>query len=381
MAVHAQDEVRELIDFAPDGFLVTSLFLDVDATEFPSADLLQSSFNSLIHDAESKRKEIEDALSHDASESLRGDLEKAREFFGDGSIDREDTKGIAMFSCSAEGYWEIVRTTTPLPNRVEFGPRPFVAPLAAFLSHTKPTAILVTDRKVARILTTSHGEVKEWSEFEDWGPSLTSQGGWSQSRYQRRVENFGKHHVDKATDLLLKLLQHYPFDWLILGTEVQVQNETEKSLHPYLKDRLIGHISVRIDAGVEEVVERANELREQVEQTHITDLMDQVEEYAGAGGRGTIGLKETLQALNGQKVHILLVEEGYAAPGAECEQCGLLMPDQRERCAACNEPAMAVDDIVGVAVQRAIELGSLVEVSSEVDSLDRIQKMGAILYY
>jgi peptide chain release factor subunit 1 len=381
MAVQAQEEVRDLVDFSPEGFLVTSLFLNVDATEFPSPDLLQSSFNSLIHEAESERKDIEETLSHDASESLRGDLERAREFFGDGNIDREDTRGIALYSCSAADYWQVVRVTTPLENRVEYGPRPMVAPLAGYLSHTKPTAILVTDRKLARILTMSHGEVKEWTQFEDWGPSLTSQGGWSQARYQRHVENFGKHHVERATELLLKLLQHYPFDWLILGTEVQVQKETEESLHPYVRDRLIGHISVRIDADTQEIIDRASELRDEVEETHLQTLMDTVQEYAGAGGRGTIGLKETLQALNEQKVHILMFEENYRAPGSVCTNCDMIYAEQLSTCPACGGPADPVDNVVDAAVQKAYELGALVEVATEVGTFDPIQKIAAILYY
>jgi peptide subunit release factor 1 (eRF1) len=381
MAVQAQEEVRELVDFSPEGFLVTSLFLNVDATEFPSPDLLQSSFNSLMHDAESRRKDIEESLSHDAMQSLRGDLEKVREFFGDGSIDREDTRGIAIFSCSGQGFWQVVAVTLPLQNRVEFGPSPMIAPLAAFLSHTKPTAILLTDRKVARILTMSHGEIKEWTEFEDWGPSLSSQGGWSQSRYQRRVANFAKHHVDRGTELLLRLLQHYPFDWLILGTEVQMQKETVDSLHPYVRDRLIGQISVRMDADTSEVVERAREVREQVEAGHLQALMNQVQEYAGAGGRGTIGLKETLGALNEQRVHILMFEQGLTVPGSVCTNCGMIYEGDLANCAACGGTVKSVPDVVDVAVQKAFELGSLVEVATEVGTFDPIQKIAAILYY
>jgi peptide chain release factor subunit 1 len=314
-------------------------------------------------------------------ESLRDDLAKIRGFFGDGEIDRENTRGIAIYSCSAQDYWQVVRTPTSLQNRVEFKQHPMVAPLAAFISHTKPTAILLTDRKVARILTISHGEVKEWTEFEDWGPTLSSQGGWSQMRYQRRVENFAKHHVDRATELVLKLLQHYPFDWLILGTEVQVQNEVEGSLHPYVKDRVIGHISVRMDADVAEIVERASELREEVENKHLDTLMEQVQEFAGAGGRGTIGLPATIDAINEQKVHILMVQENYSAPGAVCRNCDLLMTEQTTTCTACGGSAETVDDIVSPAIQRAFELGSTVEVATEPGKLDPVKSIAAILYY
>lgn len=374
------DQVRDIVDFAPEGFLVTSYFLNVDAGEFTSQDLLRTSFDSLIHDAESQRKEIEEGLSHDAVESLRSDLDKIRHFF-DEDFQRQDTNGLAIFSCSAQDFWQVIQMPTRIENRVVFGPRPYVAPIATFLSHTKGTAILLTDKQQARILTMKGGDVREWSNFEDFVPQRSMQGGWSQMRYQRRSDNFARHHIDHAAELVLKLQQHYPFDWLIIGTEVQYDGEVESSLHPYIKDSVIGTIRVRIDAPTSEVVEQAQEVREQAETQHIDNLMHQVQEYAGAGGRGTIGLKETLQALNEQKIHILVVQEGFRAPGAECPNCGLLTAEQVEDCPACGETLQQVDNVVDAAIQRALELGSTVEVATEFEKLEPIQFIGSIMYY
>ena len=379
MAVQT-DQVRNLVDFAPEGFLVTSFYLNVDAGEFTSQDLLQTSFDSLIHDAESQRKEVEETLSHDAVESLRSDLDKIRHFF-DEDFERQDTNGLAIFSCSAQDFWEVVQMPTIVQSRVIFGPRPYVAPIATFLSHTKGTAILLTDKQHARILTMKGGDVREWTDFEDFVPQRSTQGGWSQMRYQRRSDNFAKHHIDHAAELVLKLQQHYPFDWLILGTEAQYDGELQSSLHPYVKDSVIGTIRVRIDAPVSEVLEQAQEVREQAETQHIDQLMQQVQEYAGAGGRGTIGLKDTLQALNEQKIHILLIQEGYSAPGARCPSCGLLTPEQVETCPACSSQTEQVENIVDAAVQRALELGSTVEVATEFSKLEPIQFIGSIMYY
>lgn len=378
MAVQTE-EVRDLAGFAPEGFLVTSFFLNVDAGEFPSDDLLRTSFDSTIHAAESARKGIEEDLSHEARESLRGDLARIREWFE--SIDRTDTNGVAIFACSAHELFEVIQMPTSLAGAVHFGPRPYVAPIATFLSHSKPTAVLVTDKQHARIFTMAGGDAREWTDFEDFVPHRTAQGGWSQNRYQRRSDHFAQHHIDKAAELTLKLLQHRPFDWLILGTEVQYRDELDRTLHPYLKDRVIGEIHVRIDAPAAEILEQARELREQNETQYIDRLIAQVQEYAGAGGRGTIGLEQTLQALNEQKVHILLVQQGFTHPGAQCERCGLLLAERTDTCPACNEPATPVENVVDRAVQRAFELGSAVEVATEFDKLEPIDCIASILYY
>jgi peptide chain release factor subunit 1 len=374
------EEIRELIDFAPEGFLITSLYVNTDGAEFQSEMLLNTSFDSIMHTAESRRKDIEGDLSHDARESIRGDLAKVRDFFCN-DFDRTDTNGLAMFSCAAQDFWEVIQMPARVDSRVEFGPRPFLSPIAAFLSHSKATAVLLTDKQHARIFTMKAGDVREWTDFEDFVPQRSSAGGWSQMRYQRRSDEWKKHHLDHAAELTLKLLQHYPFDWLILGTEVQDESDLLNGLHPYLMDRLIGQIHVRIDADPGEILEKAREVREEAESRYIDDLVTRIQEYAGAGGRGTIGIGNTLTALNEQKIHILLLQQGYTHAGAVCPSCGLLSPDQLERCPGCREHARKVDDVVELTVQRALELGSEVEVATEQDKLAPINCIGSILYY
>lgn len=379
MAVEIE-QVRELVDFAPEGFFVTSFYLNVNAAEFPSPDHILQSFDSLRSAADEQREELKDQLSHDAFESLREDLEKIKAFVTE-DFERTDTNGLAIFSCSAQDFWHVVQTPTTLENRVFFGPHPHVAPLAAFLSHSKATAILLTDKQNARIITMKAGEVREWADINDFVPQRSAQGGWSQMRYQRRSDNWARHHVDHAAELVLKLKQAYSFDWLILGAEVQRQADLQSDLHPYLKDAVIGEIHVRIDAPTAEVVERAQEVREQAESQLIDNLISQIQEYAGAGGRGTIGLPDTLRALNEQKVHILLVQEGFASPGGECRNCGLLTVKDSGDCPACNEPVTPLEDVVDAAIQKAIELGSIVEVATELEKLSPIENIGSVLYY
>jgi peptide chain release factor subunit 1 len=379
MAVKTE-EVRDLAGFqAPEGFLVTSFYLNANAEEFPAPEHVMKAFDSLIHEAEDKRKEIEDGLSHDAEQSLRGDLAKLRDWIK--NWDRQDANGVAVFSCSAGDLWEVYEMPTAARSAVFFDPHPQLAQLAGFLSHTKPTAILATDKQHARILTMKHGDVREWTDFEDFVPQRTEQGGWSQNRYQRRSDHWKQHHIDKADELVLKLEQHYPFDWLIVGAEEQDRHEITDRLHPYVKDRVIGYISVRIDAPEAEIVEAARGVREEAEAHLIDDLMGRVQEYAGAGGRGTIGLKETLGAINEQKVHILLIQEGFSEPGTRCPECGMLYAGEVSTCPACGGTTEGVDNIADAAVQKSLELGSQVEVAAEFNKLEPIQCIGSIMYY
>src|SRR5947209_5777571 len=106
MAVETQ-EVRELIDFAPEGFLVTSFYLNVDARGFPSPDHIATSLDSVIHGAQIERDEVARNLEHDASESLRTDLEKIEDYIKE-EFERQDTNGVGIFSCAGKDFWEVV---------------------------------------------------------------------------------------------------------------------------------------------------------------------------------------------------------------------------------------------------------------------------------
>jgi len=379
MAVKTE-EVRHLADFAPEDCIVTTLYLDVNAGQFPDTNHVQTSLHSVIHNAEAHRDAIEETLSHDAQASLKADLRKIKAYLG-GEFAREDGNGVAIFSCAAHDFWRVVSLAERVDNAMMFGPRPYLAPLAPFLSHHKPTAILLTDKEHARILTMEGGMLKEWADFEDSVPQRSDQSGWSQNRYQRRLDHWKKHHIDKAAELALRLQKFYPFDWLVVGAEVQSETDVKNSLHPYLKDSVIGTIHVRIDAPNAEIVEHAQAAIERAESELIGNLVAQVQEFAGAGGRGTAGLSDTINVLNEQRVHILLVQQGYSAPGSICPNCNILMARKFDRCPGCDQPAVHVDNLVDYAVQRAYESGSVVEVATEEDALETVGCVAAILYY
>jgi peptide subunit release factor 1 (eRF1) len=142
------------------------------------------------------------ALSHDVAESLRRDLHKVRHFVQD-EFRRDGANGLAIFSCAARDLWQVVRLPAREQTRTVFQSQPYVAPLATFLNRARPTAVLLTDRQYARIFSFGERMVKEWTDFGDFVPRRTEQGGWSQMRYQRRSDEWAEHHLDHAAQLVL----------------------------------------------------------------------------------------------------------------------------------------------------------------------------------
>ena len=168
----------------------------------------------------------------------------------------------------------------------------------------------------------------------------------------------------------------------MLGVEPEIEQDVDRDLHPYIKDKVVAKIHVRLDAPVDEIAKRAGEkARASAEDRLIDRLVERVRAGLGPSGHAAAGLPDTIEALNEKRVHILLFQEGFSHPGTECPNCGLLVPEQVDICPACEHQTRRVDNVVDAAVQRAIEQRAQVEVGVEAGQLDSIDSIGALLYY
>ena len=289
--------------------------------------------------------------------------------------------GLALFSLSAAKFWHVEETPESVPVRVVFAPHPYMTPLVKAISRSKPLLLLLTDRQFARILLMDGLDVTEVEKSKDFVPHHSEQGGWSQARYQRHSDEWAKHHLSKVTQMVFELEQHEPFRWIVLGIEPEVEQDVERDLHPYIKDKVVAKIHVRLDATVDEIAERAAEARARAEDRLIDRLVDRIREGLGPGGHAAAGLADTVEALNEKRVHILVFQDGFSHPGAECPNCGMLVAEPVDVCPTCEHGTRRVDNVVDSGVQRAIEQRAQVEVAVDRGQLDPIHSIGAILYY
>jgi peptide subunit release factor 1 (eRF1) len=57
------------------------------------------------------------------------------------------------------------------------------------------------------------------------------------------------------------------------------------------------------------------------------------------------------------------------------------MPAESTKCLACGSPTRAVDDVVDLAVQKAVALGTKIETVEHNEALEQAGGIGAILRY
>src|SRR5918997_1712165 len=90
------------------------------------------------------------------------------------------------------------------------------------------------DRDVERILVFALGELVTSREVKGVKTKRTSQGGWSQARFQRHISNFHMQHAKEVVDALDRLVQQESITQILLaGDEVitpQLRGQMPKHL-------------------------------------------------------------------------------------------------------------------------------------------------------
>src|ERR671934_240110 len=344
-----RSKLRELADIRPDGAKVLSLYLNLDPTEFASAQARTTEMSSLLDEADRMLRNG-NSLSHEEKVHLREDVERVRQFFNSLDFSAKGAHGLAIFCSGPADLFEVIKLPRPVDTGVAINDAPFIEPLAD-LAFTGSWGVFLISRKMARILRGSRDGLEEIARISDDVHGWHDQGGWSQARYQRGIQKEADDHVKNAADVLFRRFRRTPFDKLLIGCPEENCGEVEKRLHPYLRERIVGRIDV------------------DVENTTPDEALDRLEAGVGTGGRGVAGLDDVLGMLNERRVEILLFEQGLAAPGVVCATCGWVGAEGSS-CPVDDTPLEQRDDIIEAAVQLAITQSAEVIPVRHHDDLD-----------
>lgn len=366
--------LRKLAEWNPDGVPITSLYLTVDGRRYPRRSDYEVRLEELLRAGRARAAELPEA----AARSVAGDLASFDAFVRE-HFERGDTRGLALFSASAVGLWEAIRLPRPVRDRVIVAPRADVRMLEALLETYETTCVALTDYEKARIFLSRLGRVEEVRDLVDEVPGRHDQGGWSQMRMQRHVDDHRTQHLKRVADVLFRLHRDRGFEHLVLAGPGEAHRELEGLLHEYLRRRVRAHVALAMTATVEDVRARTVVIEEELERERERELIQRLAE-AVPSGRGVAGLEATLDALGQGRVGTLVVDLDHVAPGGVCETCGRL-GTRASACPACGAPMREVPDVVEVAVAACYERGCEVEAVTADQRLQELGGIGALLRF
>src|SRR5215207_274250 len=238
--------LRRLAEIAPEHGRVLSVYLNLDPAEFATPPARASAISSLLNDAQRKVDDLDGDLSHDERMALRADVDAIREVLEQPGIADEGTRGVAVFACGPAGLLETLRVGRTLESRVVIDGTPYVQPLTQALAGGL-WCVLLANRRIARIFTGTPEQLEETDRIEDSVHSQHKQGGWSQARYQRSVDEDVRDHLAHVAEVVFDLFKREGFEHLLIGAPEETVGDLESALHPYLRERLAGHLRLDVE--------------------------------------------------------------------------------------------------------------------------------------
>jgi peptide chain release factor subunit 1 len=343
--------LRRLARLPTGGHRVLSLYLDLDPSEVPVPRDRQIQLDALLDEAE---RRISDAsLAHDERVALRADIEGLRGLFSSNDLAAKGAHGLAVFRCAAAGIGETLRLARPVQPAVALEHIPWLEPLAALLE-PDGWAVLLASRRTVRIFRGGRDVFVEVASSQEDVHRWHKQGGWSQARYRRSIEEDVKKHLKHASDLLAETHRRTPVAHLILAAQEEVRGELERLLPEELRERMAGYLDLDVErTSAQEIQRLAAAIIDAVEERRERAELDRLDAALGTAGRAAAGLDEVVGTLNEQRVALLLLGDGGEVAGAVCPRCGWLASGEGT-CPVDGEPLEPTKDLREHAVERAL---------------------------
>jgi peptide subunit release factor 1 (eRF1) len=238
---------------------------------------------------------------------------------------------------------------------------------------------VLVNRQIGRMFAGDRERLEEVDVIVDDVHGQHKQGGWSQSRYQRSVDEDVQDHLRNVAGAVFLRFKRRPFDNLLLGGPQETIAEFESKLHAYLQERVAGRVDVDVENSSADEVQRAAAPKiEEDERAHERAALDRLNEGLSKGSRAAAGLEDVHEAQNERRVETLLIEPGYQAAGCTCPQCGWVGPMDGGSCPADGTPVECRDSVVESAVELAMVQNADVLVARDEDHQRELRSHGQI---
>jgi len=374
-----RDQIESLSKFKSERFLTTSFYLDTDKSRLTKKEISLSSKNLLR--AEKSRLESRD-LSKEKKDSLYKDLDKIKKFCSQ-NLSSYNFAGLAIFSCSSQGFWQVFNLPHSPRNRIMFDKDPYVRLLSSILDEYHRLFILTLDRREAKWFDLFMGDISLIESMVGDVPSKVREGGWEGYESKRIERHIGKllhEYFKKVAQKTFELFKKNHFDWLFLGCKEEYCSEFEPLLHPYLKKRQKGRLKATPGHSPDRILKEAMELEKKLKKQEEDEIVNRFVSELEKGGRAISGLINTLRRINRSEVQTLLITRNFSKSGRMCPKCNFLYVEEL-RCPSCQMKTDPVMDVIDEALETVMDKNGQVRHITPPSKLNRYGKIGAFLWY
>jgi peptide chain release factor subunit 1 len=368
--------LRQLASFRAENGCATSLYLNLDPSEVPTAGDAQTRMNALLNGAEkTDRKD----LTHEQRGALKADFERIARWFDD-DFDRDGAKSVAIFAAGLDNFWSTLALPEPVPDRFKVGHELYLAPLVPVVARADGTIVAVVGREAGQLYRLQAGRLQELGDYSDETPGQHDQGGWSQARYQRHIEKLVQEHVKEVAEVLDRSRRRLHVPKIVLVSSEEMRSEFLDALAPDAREAVVGWASAEAHAGPAQLLAAVTPVLEQAEAKDEEEVLARWREDAGRGTRAASGWEQTLEAASDGRVELLLFREGVDHPAFRCPACGRASATGGS-CPLDGTTLEPTDAGLDLAVHQTLAHGGEVWAIRHQEDLAPVEGIGALLRF
>jgi peptide chain release factor subunit 1 len=307
MSDNFQDLLRRLSD-NPTAYPFISIYLDTQAD-----DRGRDHFAPWIRKQLAERGRTLDPHSK-AGQNFQADCQRIEAWLGE-KLDASSNSA-AIFACdAAEGFFEAIQLAAPIDgNELHILDQPHLYPLARLMDQYPRYAAVIGNTNSARIVVFGLNRLESETDVQNTKTNRSMVGGWSQARYQRRIDNFHKQHAREVIAALDRIVQQEGLRQFVLAGDQEV-------VIPILKAEMPKHLTelmvdtLRLDPADTDgvLLGRSMDALRAHDTRRDEDIVEYFKGEYRAGGLAVAGVIETLTALeNGQVDELLIAADSSA---------------------------------------------------------------------
>ncbi|UCE01339.1 MAG: hypothetical protein JSW67_08525 [Candidatus Latescibacterota bacterium] len=288
------------------------------------------------------------------------------------------SQGVALFACARQKVFHVVGSSEPFRSTFVVSDRPYLDPLQSVTSGAPRVLACLVDSRSARILELGAGSIQPQAEIHNDVMRRHHQGGWSQMRFQRRVDDQVDHHHREVASALTQLSDREPALAVVIAGPEKVVTAFRAYLPERVVQRVVVGLPVSLKAQEREIVGRILASFERGEERRNELELERQLDDALSPTRGARGTAEVLQAANEHAIRRLYVSSDFDARGWRCTGCssmGTHVPLSCPFCAGIVEST----DVRGELITKVLASGG--EVAAVPASLQMQTGVAALLRY
>src|SRR6266702_459412 len=365
--------LRELASFRAEKGCATTLYLNLDPSEVPTAGDAQTRMNALLNAAEkTDRKD----LTHEQRGALKADFERIARWFGN-EFERDGAQGMAVFTAGLDNFWTTVALPEPVPDRFKVGRDFFLAPLVPVVARVDGTIVAVVGREQGHLYRLQAGRLREIGDHFEEQHGRHDQGGWSQARYRRHIEKLVQEHLKDVAQELDRSRRRLQSPQIVLVCSEEMRSEFTDALSKEARESLVGWAPAEAHASPAELLSAVAPVLERAQARDEAEAIERWREESGRNGRATAGWHDTLEAASDGRVDLLLFQAGADRDGYRCPACGRAAAEEGS-CPLDGTQFEHVDAGLDLAVHQTLAHGGAIWAIRHHEDLAPVDGIGAL---